>query len=159
MSGFGLGSTPSMVMSSAVNVDASTPFVAAADGNLALLQQALKQLNGSVHQVDENGYTLLHAGASYSQLAVMQWLLGQKVNLAAVDAEGDSALHYASTVQACRLLVEAGINPQLRNMKGRTALETKQEELRQEQEEEDDYDEDDPDIVALKEVIQFLSTC
>lgn len=159
MSGFGLGASAlGATNTSSASIDTSTPFVAAADGNLPLLQQALRDLKMSVNQADENGYTLLHASASYSQLPVMQWLLEQKVDVQAVDQEGDSALHYASTVDACRLLLQTGIRVDLRNNEGHTALESKEHELLQEQEDEDEYDENDPDIVALKAVIQFLSS-
>lgn len=176
-------------------VDDSTPWVAAADGDLPLLQHALRQLNLPVTAADENGYTLLQAAASYSQLPVLTWileqarqqqqqqppppsssqqqqeqeqppslpLLSQFVN--AVDRDGDSALHYASTAEVARVLVEETssaavvVDTQLRNGSGLTALQSKRAEL-DELLSADDVDEDDDnvDVRQLKELIAYLET-
>ena len=111
-------------------VDSSTPWMAASEGNLALLQSSLVSLNMSLTAADENGYTLLHAAASYSQMAVMEYLLSNNVNVQAQDNEGDTVLHYAGTAHAAKALVEAGkANPCQVNGAGKTALQAKKEEL------------------------------
>jgi len=156
MSGFGLGTASAAV--SIEPIDSSTPWVAAADGNLVLVQTALTALNLPASAVDENGYTLLQAAASYSHINVLQWLVTQNVNVNAVDNEGDTALHYASTVEAAKFLVEiANVDQTIRNQAGRTALQSKQEEL-QEMQEDEDYDEDDQDAVNLRGLIGYLSS-
>lgn len=139
-------------------IDASTPWVAAADGDLALLEASLRARGLSAAAADDNGYTLLQAAASYGQLEAMRWLLAQEPPppVDAVDREGDSALHYAASAAACRLLVSTGIDRGIRNQAGRTALEAKREEL-QELMEEEDFDEDDVDAAALRECTDYLS--
>ena len=136
-------------------IDASTPWVAAADGNLPLLQASLAKLELGVGSKDQSGYTLLQAAASYSQIVVLQWILAQNVNIQDVDCDGDSALHYASTMEACKILVENGIDIQIRNSSGHTALATKQLELNELMEDED-YEENDPDSVTLKKLVDYL---
>jgi hypothetical protein len=169
MTSFGLGQHQSSSAGRAVHqqsVDASTPWVAAADGNLPLLQHALQQLNLPVTATDENGYTLLQAAASYSQIPIVTWILEQAPNspeqrnvlINAVDHDGDSALHYASTAHVAMFLLEqAGIDPGLVNASGCTALQAKTTELEELLQDEDTED-DDVDVVHLKEMIAYLQS-
>ena len=169
MTSFGLGQQPPSSAGLAVHqqsVDASTPWVAAADGNLPLLQHALHQLNLPVTATDENGYTLLQAAASYSQIPIVTWILEQAPNsseqrnnlINAVDHDGDSALHYASSAHVARFLLEqAGIDTELVNASGYTALQAKTTEL-EELLQDEDFDDDDVDVVHLKEVIAYLQS-
>jgi ankyrin repeat protein len=169
--GFGQATTNDANNSNSNNndagIDASTPWTSAADGNLALLQAsltALQQTPGTL--ADEHGYTLLQAAASYSQMAVLTWLLEDAVvPVDAVDKEGDSALHYASTVEAAQRLVQAGISISLRNAQGHTALESKLAELQESLEDNEDdsdnegmNDDEDEDVVQLKAVIEYLQS-
>lgn len=142
-------------------VEPGTPWIAAADGKLALLQASLEQLQLPLSVADENGYTLLQAAASYGQLPVLQWILSQTTCTAslvnAVDQEGDSALHYAGTVEAAKVLVQVGnINVALANGQGKTALQAKLEELQQLMDDEDE-DSDSEDTENLKKQIEYLS--
>ena len=141
------------------SIDSSTPWIAASDGNIRLLQESLAKLQLPVTAADENGYTLLQAAASYSQIETMQWILSAlpqpATDVNAVDHEGDSALHYASSADSCQLLLAAMIDKNIRNKDGKTALEAKREEL-QEMILDEDYDEDDVDATALRECINYL---
>jgi ankyrin repeat protein len=140
-------------------IDASTPWVAAADGNLESLKASLEHLKMPVSVADANGYTLVQAAASYAQMNVLSWLLAshQSTNINAADNEGDTALHYAATDEAAKLLVEAGIDPLIRNRAGKTALESKRDEL-QESMADEDFDEDDEDYIALQSLVSYLSS-
>jgi ankyrin repeat protein len=154
---FGLGRAPPVAVFT-TPIDTSTPWITASDGNLDLLQMSLTQLQLTPDTaVDENGYTLLQAAASYSQVKVMEWLVvAQNVTINAVDREGDSALHYAATVSAATFLLNiAKINPNLKNQAGKTALESKQEELNEMMQDEDNDDEDN-DFVNLRAVVDYL---
>ena len=132
--------------------------MAAAEGNLALLQSSLQTLNLPLSTADENGYTLVHAAASYGKIDILQHLLASgQVNVHAADQDGDTSLHYAGTVDACRLLIEVGkANPQQVNAAGKTALQAKQEELNEMMEDED-VEDDDEDLEILKGVVAYLS--
>ena len=169
MSSFGLGQQQSSGADIAAHqqpVDSSTPWVAAADGNLPLLQHALRQLNLPITATDENGYTLLQAAASYSQIPIVIWILEQaqlsteqrNALVNAVDNDGDSALHYASTASVAQFLVErVGIDTQLVNTSGCTALQSKSVELAELLQDEDTED-DDVDVIHLKETIAYLES-
>lgn len=159
---FGLGQNPTtdqQAMETAA-VDASTPFVAAADGDLSLLQTALRQLgNVPVHIQDEHGYTLLQAAVSYNQTHVWTWLATQPgFDATQTDHEGDTALHYAATVQAAQFLVETlGVSSNVKNQDGQTALEKKREELHEMQQDED-FEETDPEYQQLAALVQYLGS-
>jgi len=161
--GFGGSGEGSEALTAATSIDPSTPWMAAADGNLALLQQSLRQLNLPVTVADEpQGYTLLQAAASYSQVPVMQWIMSQKQQRQSValqnqiDKDGDSALHDASIVTAAKFLVEvAGTDVNIRNAAGLTALESKRQEL-DELMADEDTEEDDVDVVNLKSWVEYL---
>jgi ankyrin repeat protein len=159
---FGMGQQqPASSTNNESSIDSSTPWMAASEGNLPLLQESLTKLQLPITAADENGYTLLQAASSYGQIQLIQWLLSNMpqplTDLNAVDQEGDSALHYASTDEACRVLVTANIDTTIKNISGKTALEAKQEEL-QELMDDEDFDDEDLDAAALRACIQYLSS-
>lgn len=159
MASFGLGQ-PQHAATSVSNMpnadmDSSTPWMAASEGNLSLLQTSVSALNLQVTCSDENGYTLLHAASAYAQIPVLEWLLSQGVDVNAVDNDGDSVLHHTEDAMTARILIEQGhANPLLRNAEGKTALEVKQDEL---QDLVNDGDDDSEDASKLRELIAYLS--
>lgn len=161
MPSFGLGRTNNTSANTVLDepVDGSTAWVAAADGNLPLLQSAMETLQLPVTAQDENGYTLLQAAVSYNQTHIWQWLANlPQFTVHQVDSEGDSALHYAGTANAARFLVEqGGIEINVRNRDGVTALEKKREEL-EEMRQDEDFEETDEDYVQLQGMVDYLSS-
>ena len=143
-------------------IDASTPFVAAADGDLNLLQSSIKQLNLSASAViDSNGFTLLHAACGYCRTEVINWLLdlnndeSTMVDVNARDSDNDTPLHHCDDVESARILIEkGGADHQLTNNEGKTPLQSKEEEL----EEEEDDDDDDEDREKLKQLVVYLKS-
>jgi ankyrin repeat protein len=160
MASFGLGkaTTANAPIIEQDNMDASTPWMAASEGNLALLQSSLQQLNFPLTAADENGYTLLHAAASYNHLGMVQFLISNGADIHAVDKDGDSVLHYAGNIASAKMLVEVGqANLARTNAQGKTALQAKQEELVEIMHDED-MDEDDEDVDLLKDVVEYLAS-
>jgi len=168
MASFGL-SSPSQstgVVHRMGPVDVATVFSAASEGNLPLLQSAMVQLNFAPTTADENGYTLLHAASSYNQLGMLKFLLDNldrnnpsfTAFVNAGDNEGDSALHYSGNADAARMLIDDGrINPRKVNSDGKTALQTKKEEL-EEMMQDEDIEDDDEDVEILQKLIEYLSS-
>jgi ankyrin repeat protein len=161
-----LGFAASTNASVTSTVDSSTPWMAASEGNLELLQSSLVALNLPTTVADENGYTLLHAASSYSQLTVLQFLLSHcdkesldsRELVDACDSEGDSALHYAGNATVLRFLVEVGkLDPTKANKQGKTALQTKTDELN-EMLQDEDIEQDDEDLEIAKEMVEYLSS-
>ena len=160
-----------------VAIDSSTPWTAAAEGNLALLQESLMQLQYPVSAADETqGYTLLQAAASYNQFHILQWLWEQLQMLNqsedggisaippggwqnAVDFDGDSALHYAGSVESMKFLLDvAQIDVHIQNSAGMTALDAKRSEMNEMEQDEDEFDENDLEYRHLKEMVQYLES-
>uniref|UniRef100_A0A7S1UWS1 Uncharacterized protein n=1 Tax=Grammatophora oceanica TaxID=210454 RepID=A0A7S1UWS1_9STRA len=165
MTSFGLGSSNANGVQNGSappdQVESCTPWTAASEGNLALLQASLQQLNLAVSTVDENGYSLLHSAASYNQVEIMRWLLQHQpaagaVNVNAADSDGDTPLHHTEKVEAARFLVEIGrADPNVQNREGLTALASKEKDLADEM---DEDNEDDDDMMDLKAMIAYLKS-
>lgn len=156
MATFGLGQ-PIQTLPPASEIDSSTPWMAASEGNLLLLQHCMQTMGLQINAADENGYTLLHAASSYNQMEIMQFMLSQNVNVHAVDSDGDSALHHAGTAQTTQFLIQvAKANPTLKNAEGKTALQAKMEEMN-ELIQDEDIDDDDEDLMKLKDIVAYLS--
>ena len=75
---FGFNIINSAKSNQEVLIDSSTPWVAASDGDLELLKKSLSYLNLNVGATDHNGYSLVHAAASYNQIEVLKWLMAQE---------------------------------------------------------------------------------
>ena len=151
--GFQAPQTPSTL------IDESTPWVAAGDGDLSLLQSSIAQLGLAPNAADSNGFTFLHAACGYGRTEVIQWLLGLNkdstvIDVNAKDGDGDTPLHHCDDVDSAKILIGAGADHTMKNGDGKTALEVKQEDLDEGDEEEDS---DDEDRVKLKELVEFLT--
>jgi hypothetical protein len=161
---FGLGQQNKAEGSTAGTTSSSesieSPWVAASEGKLELLQQSLSQLNLTVSAADESGYSLLMAASSYRQMAVLEWLLTQPdLDVNAIDQDGDSALHYASHVDVAKFLLEnAKVNSQIQNLEGMTALDAKRIELEELMQDDEDDDVDDDEAQMLRELIAYLES-
>lgn len=155
---FGLGQPPQGAAAPSIQeMDSSTPWMAASEGNLHLLQRSLSVMNVTGTLADENGYTLLHAAAAYAQSPIIEWLLLQQgIDVNATDNDGDSALHHTEDAMIAKLLVERGhINPSLQNSEGKTALQVKRDDLQELMQDEDD---DSEEASKLRELIAYLSS-
>jgi len=137
--------------------DSNNPWICATEGNLELLQTLIAQQNLSINEQDSNGFSFLHAAASYNQIPTVRWLLQQKsginpINVNIQDSDGDTPLHHCDTVDAARVLIEEGnVNFRTKNHEGKNALQVKEEEL----EDADDSD-DSSEIQELKRLIAYL---
>ena len=143
----------------AAEIDASTPWVAAGDGDLQLLQASIEKLSLPPSASVSNGFTFLHAACGYCRVDVIEWLLGlnrkepNAVDVNARDGDGDTPLHHCDDAVSAKMLVEGGADHKLENDEGKTPLQVKEEELH----EGDDEDEsDDEDREKLKELIDYL---
>ncbi|KAL3776291.1 hypothetical protein ACHAW5_002600 [Stephanodiscus triporus] len=148
--------------SPSAEIDASTPFVAAGDGDLELLQASIEQLGISPNAADSNGFTFLHAACGYCRVEVIEWLLGLNkdstiIDVNARDCDGDTPLHHCDDAVSAKMLIEAGADDQQKNEEGQTPLEVKEEEL-EEEDGENDSDSDDEDRVKLKELVAYLKS-
>ncbi|EPS40716.1 hypothetical protein H072_5377 [Dactylellina haptotyla CBS 200.50] len=82
-------------------------WIAASDGNTAQVLSYLASNPALVNGRDENGYTPIHAAASYGHLDLLRKLVnehGGNINIR--DEDGDTPLFTAETVEVARCIVE-----------------------------------------------------
>ncbi|KAK3672261.1 hypothetical protein LTR78_007801 [Recurvomyces mirabilis] len=89
-------------------------------------------------QKDAHGYSLVHAAASYNHPDLLRTLMQTyNVDINILDEDGETALFNAETVDIVKLLIELGIDVNLRNSEGQTA------------EEKLDHEDEQPEIAAF----------
>ena len=106
---------PTDGVSSAVEAVAATNlFHAAQLGDLAAVQQYLGQGQSVTNRNADNGQTALHYAAWGGRTNAIDWLLGQKADVNALDNDGKSPLDYAWMPRgeaARKMLTAAGAKP------------------------------------------------
>jgi len=155
---FGLSNPQSQLTQQNQIIELSTPYVAASDGDLNLLQKSLAELQMPLMTPDENGLTILHSAAAYNHIPVLQWILSQlqqqQVNCNVPDSDGDTPLMHCDHVEAAKILINVGrADASIRNKEGKTALQVKTEEYEENMEEGDD---EDGDQRSLRVLIEYL---
>ena len=94
-------------------------WTAASDGDLDTVRRCIEGGAHQPHTPDEQGYTCLHAAASYGHHELLQYLIARPgVNLNCGDEDGDTPLHVVEDVESCRMLLAAGADPSKRNGDG-----------------------------------------
>ena len=134
------------------------------------METSIQVLNLPITCADENGYTLLHAAASYNHLSIVQWIISTlrehnhqdpavlQSYINTVDTEGDSALHYSTNKSMAQYLIEqCNINVSIQNNNEQTALAMKLEEY-EEMQADEDYDDTDIETIQLKELVTYLQS-
>lgn len=98
-------------------------WIAAADNNTSVVNEFLTQ-GGSPNVKDENGYTPIHAAASYGHLDLLQLLISNGGDVNIQDNEGDTPLHHVEDLKtAIALVKDYKANPTIKNSDGLTAAE------------------------------------
>lgn len=112
-------------MSSRINI-----WIAASDGNLNYVKSQIESGKHTANDKDPNGYTPLHAAASYGHLTLLQYLLDEaKGDINICDNDGDSILHTVEDLDTAKLLVEKyNANWRIKNEEGQTPLAKLEEE-------------------------------
>lgn len=99
-------------------------WIAASDNNLEYVKQVIESGKHTANDKDANGYTPLHAAASYGYIDLLNYLLNEgKGDVNITDNEGDSLLHVVEDVATAKLLVEKyNANWKHKNDEGLTPL-------------------------------------
>ncbi|OQR88651.1 myosin [Thraustotheca clavata] len=82
----------------------------------------LLENGASVLATNSMGRTALHTAALHHNVEVVGLLIDWDSDLCAPDQDGNTPLHLAHDPQICRMLLEAGSNPNIVNNNGRTCL-------------------------------------
>ena len=101
----------------------SNIWVAAADNEVDVVKRNLE--SGVKPDIkDPNGYTPIHAAASYGHIELLRYLVAQGGDINVQDNEGDTPLHHVEDVASARALVEQfGADWKIKNGDGQTAAE------------------------------------
>lgn len=106
-------------------------WTAASDGDLAKVRI---MIDSGAHRADEpdpQGYTCIHAAASYGHHDLLRYLLGQlAVDVNCKDEDGDSPLHNCEDIETAKILLDAGADPSAVNSDGKTPWMIAEEEER-----------------------------
>lgn len=94
-----------------------------ADDDRSKIEQLLNK-GTSPNAKDANGYTPLHAAASYAHIELLKLLVLKGGDVNVQDSDGDTPLHHVEDVATAKVLVEElGADYKIRNSEGQTAKE------------------------------------
>ncbi|EEQ41707.1 putative ankyrin repeat-containing protein [Clavispora lusitaniae] len=107
----------------------SNIWVAAADNESQVVLEHIRSGNFSANSKDPNGYTPLHAAASYGHRDLLKLLVENGGDINIQDNEGDTPLHHTEDVATATFMVEQlGANHKIKNAEGQTPADFVQEE-------------------------------
>ncbi|KAG5362176.1 Ankyrin repeat-containing protein [Yarrowia sp. C11] len=107
----------------------SNIWVAASDGQLEAVKNLIENEGISPNAKDENGYTPVHAAASYGHLDLLRYLIDKGGDINVTDEDGDTALHTVEELEVAKKLVEEfKADFKAKNSEGQTPFEKLQEE-------------------------------
>lgn len=104
-------------------------WIAASDGNLTYVREQISSGKHTANDADANGYTPMHAAASYGHIELLKYLVSVGGNVNLQDEEGDTPLHSVEDVKTAATLVEElGADWKLKNNEEQTPLAVAEEE-------------------------------
>lgn len=104
----------------------SNIWVAAADNQVKIVEDYLDSGNFTANSKDPNGYTPIHAAASYGHIGLLQTLINRGGDINIQDNDGDTPLHHCEDVKTAKVIIER-LNGdwKIKNEEGQTPLDAK----------------------------------
>ncbi|KAJ2020709.1 hypothetical protein GGI13_005081 [Coemansia sp. RSA 455] len=99
-------------------------WTATGDGDMARVEQLVEADRTLVNAKDENGYTPLHAAASWKQPKLLEFLIKNGGDVNITDNDGDTPLHICEDLECAQLLLDNGANPEAENDEGLSPVHT-----------------------------------
>jgi hypothetical protein len=84
----------------------SNIWVAAADNQVKIVESYLDGGDFTPNSKDPNGYTPIHAAASYGHIGLLKLLIKRGGDINVQDSEGDAPLHHVEDIKTAKLMVE-----------------------------------------------------
>ena len=82
-------------------------WIAASDNKIELVEQYLNSGNFTAISADPNGYTPIHAAASYGHKELLQKLINEyNGDINVKDSDGDTPLHHVEDYDTCKFVIE-----------------------------------------------------
>ena len=79
-------------------------WVAAADNKVDMVKKFFES-GFNANSADPNGFTPIHAAASYGHVELLKYLLANGGNVNVQDSDGDTPLHHAESLDVVKLLI------------------------------------------------------
>ncbi|KAG7820249.1 hypothetical protein KL928_001686 [Ogataea angusta] len=125
----------------------SNIWIAASDNKIDKVREYIESGSYTANSKDPNGYTPMHAAASYGNLDLLRYLVSQGGDINIQDSDGDTPLHHVETLKAARFLIEElKADIKIKNKDGLTPAKY--------QEEEDEY----PELIEYLSSLEKLGT-
>ncbi|KAI9479256.1 hypothetical protein LPJ78_002676 [Coemansia sp. RSA 989] len=99
-------------------------WTAASEGDIERVKELVGSDRKLVNAKDPNGYTPLHAAASWKHLQLLKYLLDNGGDVNIVDSDGDTPLHICEDKQCAELLLKHGADMERKNKEGLTPVHT-----------------------------------
>lgn len=99
-------------------------WIAASDNDVDAVKKYIETGQLTANSADANGYTPIHAAASYGHLALLDYLINEaKGDINIRDNDGDTPLHTVEDVSVARHMVEKlNADFKIKNDEGQTAF-------------------------------------
>lgn len=81
-------------------------WIASADNDQEYVKNALSSGTHTANDKDANGYTPIHAAASYAHVDLLRYLISHGGDVNITDEDGDTPLHSVESIEAAKVLVE-----------------------------------------------------
>ncbi|CUM48827.1 unnamed protein product [Debaryomyces tyrocola] len=121
----------------------SNIWVAAADNQVKIVESYLDDGDFTPNSKDPNGYTPIHAAASYGHIGLLKLLIKRGGDINVQDNEGDAPLHHVEDIKTAKLMVEElKANWKIKNNEGQIPAE---------------YIEEDDEFPELAQYLRSLS--
>lgn len=99
-------------------------WVAAADNKIDLVKSFIESGKYSPNSADPNGFTPIHAAASYNNLDLLRYLLNNGGDVNIQDSDGDTPLHHTENLGVVKVLIkEFNADYRIKNKEGLNAKE------------------------------------
>lgn len=80
-------------------------WVAAADGRLDIVEKLILLGENTANSRDPNGFTPIHAAASYGHINIIEYLINNGGDINIQDNDGDTPLHHCENLEIIKLLI------------------------------------------------------
>ncbi|CUM64020.1 uncharacterized protein PRCAT00001608001 [Priceomyces carsonii] len=101
----------------------SNIWIATADNQIKIVTDYLESGNFTPNSKDPNGYTPIHAAASYGHLKLLKLLVERGGDINIQDNEGDTPLHHVEDVETAKYMIEnLNASFKMKNNDGLTAI-------------------------------------
>ncbi|KAK9457729.1 ankyrin repeat-containing domain protein [Dipodascopsis uninucleata] len=104
-------------------------WIAASDNNIDIVKELISSGKHTPNDHDPNGYTAMHAAASYGHHELLEYLIVEGGNINITDDDNETPLFVAEDIDTAKLLVKLGADTEFKNLEGLTAAEKLSREI------------------------------